>query len=255
MTPIAINQTWFDCHLNKFYDLDGVYGSQCVDLFKQILKEMGHPNPAAPIGGDGWAQNIWYNREKWSKYFDAIPKSQVRFGDVIIFSKGGDTPSSHVGVCAGYTSTGRIICFGQNQGGLKRAGDQGSACNYTSLSVSSLLGGLRPKAGTAGKKVKWNYDAVLNVGDVVSSKTMAITKIDKKTGLITVPALGGEVPAADLTESDLTKDGACDQVLKDTNAKVWLTECVVEDIDEKTECVQVHGYWVKAKPLCRKEYV
>lgn len=52
----------------KYYgwgkDVDGVAGIQCVDLFKEFLRIIGCPAYKSPIGGDGYADNIWYNRSR-----------------------------------------------------------------------------------------------------------------------------------------------------------------------------------------------
>ena len=88
----------------KYYgwgqDIDGVAGIQCVDLFKEFLRIIGCPTYKSPIGGDGYADNIWHNRSRWSQWFDFIPAGQFRDGDIVLFAhrkRGGKThPLSHV---------------------------------------------------------------------------------------------------------------------------------------------------------------
>lgn len=82
-------------------DIDGVAGIQCVDLFKEFLRIIGCPTYASPIGGDGYADNIWYNRARWSQWFDFIPAgSGFKDGDIVLFAhrkRGGKThPLSHI---------------------------------------------------------------------------------------------------------------------------------------------------------------
>lgn len=81
-------------------DVDGVAGIQCVDLYKEFLRIIGCPTYKSPIGGDGYADNIWYNRARWSQWFDFIPAGQFRDGDIVLFphrKRGGKThPLSHV---------------------------------------------------------------------------------------------------------------------------------------------------------------
>ena len=88
----------------KYYgwgkDIDGVAGIQCVDLYKEFLRIIGCPTYASPIGGDGYADNIWYNRARWAQWFDFIPAGQFQDGDIVLFphrKRGGKThPLSHI---------------------------------------------------------------------------------------------------------------------------------------------------------------
>lgn len=127
----------------KYYgwgkDVDGVAGIQCVDLFKEFLRIIGCPTYKSPIGGDGYADNIWYNRQRWAQWFDPIPAGQFQDGDIVLFphrKRGGRThPISHV--C--FYFNGKQ--FGTNQHDAKigrRACDK--PCNW-----SDALGALRYK--------------------------------------------------------------------------------------------------------------
>lgn len=81
-------------------DVDGVAGIQCVDLYKEFLRIIGCPTYASPIGGDGYADNIWYNRKRWAQWFAFVPAGQFRDGDIVLFphrKRGGKThPLSHI---------------------------------------------------------------------------------------------------------------------------------------------------------------
>ena len=127
----------------KYYgwgkDVDGVAGIQCVDLFKEFLRIIGCPTYASPIGGDGYADNIWYNRKRWAQWFDFVPAGQFRDGDIVLFphrKRGGKThPLSHI--CFYYGGQQ----FGTNQHDPKigrRACDK--PCDW-----SDALGALRYK--------------------------------------------------------------------------------------------------------------
>lgn len=127
----------------KYYgwgkDVDGVAGIQCVDLYKEFLRIIGCPTYKSPIGGDGYADNIWYNRSRWSQWFTFVPAGQFRDGDIVLFphrKRGGKThPLSHV--CFYYGGKQ----FGTNQHDAKlgrRACDK--PCNW-----SDALGALRYK--------------------------------------------------------------------------------------------------------------
>lgn len=125
----------------KYYgwgkDVDGVAGIQCVDLYKEFLRIIGCHTYASPIGGDGYADNIWYNRQRWAQWFDFVPAGQFRDGDIVLFphrKRGGTThPLSHI--CFYYGGKQ----FGTNQHDTKlgrRACDK--PCDW-----SDALGALR----------------------------------------------------------------------------------------------------------------
>lgn len=120
-------------------DIDGVAGIQCVDLYKEFLRIIGCPTYASPIGGDGYADNIWYNRQRWSQWFTFVPAGHFQDGDIVLFphrKRGGKThPLSHV--CFYYAGKQ----FGTNQHDAKlgrRACDK--PCDW-----SDALGALRYK--------------------------------------------------------------------------------------------------------------
>lgn len=139
-TPIG-NGSWnpqefIDMYNGQSIDMDGVPSGQIyqyVDVFKKILEIIGFPNPSAPIGGDGYAYNIWTRRVEngYAPYFDFYT-SNPRFGDVVVWSMGGDTPYSHVAM---YVGDGQY--FGQNQ--------PYPYCNVTSVGGSNILGYMRVK--------------------------------------------------------------------------------------------------------------
>lgn len=135
---------WIKQHEGKIYDIDGVYGIQCVDLFKILLKDIGYPNPAGPIGGDGYADNIWYERSKYRDYF-TFHQGEMKPGDIVIWAKGSpDCPSSHVAMYVkdDPANPARGIFFGSNQAYAHSPGV------YQSLSMAGSLGSLRYKGWT-----------------------------------------------------------------------------------------------------------
>lgn len=145
---VKINPTeWINSHLGKIYDIDGVAGIQCVDLYKIFLKDIGYPNPTRPIGGDGYADYIWYNRDALglSKYFDYV-QGELKVGDIVIWAKNSpDCPSSHVAMYAGDAEgMNRGLIFGSNQGTPHSAG------NIMVLSCDGAIGALRYKGYSTG---------------------------------------------------------------------------------------------------------
>lgn len=133
-------QAFIDEYNGQSIDMDGVPPEQpyqCVDTFKKCLEIIGYPNPSRAIGGDGYAWNIWFNRQSlgYDAYFDY--PSTPQFGDWAIFSKAGDTPYSHVAMFVSDNGNGTAQFFGQNQ--------PQPYCTVTSISTANILGWLRVK--------------------------------------------------------------------------------------------------------------
>lgn len=142
-----INPTeWMNNHIGKVYDIDRVAGLQCVDLYKMFLKDIDYPNPTRPIGGDGWAHSIWYNKDALglSEYFDYI-QGTLKPGDIVIWGKNSkDCPYSHVAMYYGDAEgANRGLIFGANQG-------KDQTGNIMALSCDGTLGALRYKGFISG---------------------------------------------------------------------------------------------------------
>lgn len=155
-------------------DVDGVAGIQCVDLYKEFLRIIGCPTYASPIGGDGYADNIWYNRQRWSQWFTFVPAGQFRNGDIVLFPhrrRGGVThPSSHVCFYFGGKE------FGTNQSASRKACDK-------STTWSDALGGLRWK-GWSKMELKDGYQEIN-----ISGVTVTAYKSNHRLGLINANGL------------------------------------------------------------------
>ena len=122
-------------------DMDGVpieQPYQCVDAWKKALQTLNYPNTTRAIGGDGYADYIWYNKDElgYSQYFDYV--STPQFGDWCIFGRSGDTPASHVAMYVSDAGNGRANFFGQNQ--------PYPYCNTTTISTSNIIGIFRVKS-------------------------------------------------------------------------------------------------------------
>lgn len=186
--------------MDSFIDIDGAAGYQCVDVFKQLCVDLGMKDGAKSIGGDGFAHQIWYRRKElgYIKYFIEVPKDQIKYGDVVVFSMGGETPLSHVGICVGYNS-GKMLVFGQNQDGLTRPGIEGSAGNIKEVSTVSLLGGLRIKSPAsvfmrAGKK---------SIKKIPMHKSiLKEIKIKESPALLFESEVQESIPVTDFTQVD-----------------------------------------------------
>ena len=123
----------------KGLDLDGVASVQCVDAFKQCLKDIGYPNPTRPIGGSGGAKEIWYRREAlgYSQYFDFV--QTMKFGDWCIWDSALGGGYGHVAMYVGDNGNGTGRFFGQNQSYAN------SPFDTVNISYAHSLGALRVK--------------------------------------------------------------------------------------------------------------
>ena len=161
-------------------DVDGVAGIQCVDLFKEFLRIIGVPNWSAPIGGDGYADNIWFNRSRWSAWLTPVSRGNFRDGDIVLFPharRGGMThPSSHV-----------CFYFGGKEFGTNQSADR-KACDKNTK-WTDALGGLRWKGwGKMGLKngfsefeangVKCSIYKGKHIGLIVPDKPMQLRDMD-----------------------------------------------------------------------------
>lgn len=122
----------------KAYDMDGAYGVQCVDGIKKFVQDVyGESNFTC---GNDYAYGLWtnYGSNGVEKYFDRYPFNEAKKGDWIIWNWGSpEAEKSHVGMF--YELLGdRVRTYGQNQNGIK-------AFNFCNISVSGILGVLRPK--------------------------------------------------------------------------------------------------------------
>ena len=127
-------------YIGKAIDVDGAYGAQCVDLFKQVCYLAGM-KPFA-LGGSGYAEEIVkrYKPLGLDTYFTLVSLSNAQYGDWIVWSKGShDCPDSHVAMFIKKDGNSRIIALGQNQFGK-------AAANEGGLSTHGIIGVLRLKA-------------------------------------------------------------------------------------------------------------
>ena len=172
-------------------DVDGAAGVQCVDLAKEHARLAGDPNYASPIGGDGYADNIWYNRKRWATWYKEVNKADgFKDGDMVIFPKkerGGWThPDSHV--CFYYQGKE----FGTNQG-------QKPAC-LKSTDWSDALGALRLKEWD-GEQLPYGYSKLIRSGI-----TALVYRGNKAAGYsLHVLSADGETALKDITEFDTSE--------------------------------------------------
>ena len=106
-------QAFYDKWYGKSVDVDGAYGAQCWDAFAKFCIDSDVPCSTycalTGYAGDLYKLRYDYGYDKWYDFF--YPKNAKR-GDWIFWDK-------HVAMVWDVYSDGRVLCFGQNQGGKK----------------------------------------------------------------------------------------------------------------------------------------
>lgn len=132
----------------KGYDLDGLYGGQCVDGAALLWQQLG----MTLMTGNGCAYGCWTLKRDYNagSQFELITdKNKVKRGDVLVLRMG---EYGHIGFAdEDYNGSGSIKFLGQNQGGIAYPGG-GSNFNIVNISMATFLGAFRYK-GWAKKEV------------------------------------------------------------------------------------------------------
>lgn len=124
----------------KKVDFDGVYGAQCVDLFRQYCKEgLDIPEHTGSCATTGGALDLYVDYPKMpveKKYFiRGSAKKGLCPGDVLVWDKTAKNPYGHVAIYLG-TLNNSLIVFEQN--GITQNGAE-----ITLRSKENMLGYLR----------------------------------------------------------------------------------------------------------------
>ena len=110
-----------DEYFGKKVDFDGVYGYQCVDLFRQFNKDVfGFPH----TGGVEGAKDLYENYGKLAvekQYYEQIKKDGVVpiEGDIVVF---GATPSNKYGHVAIVLWASKKVMVVAEQNGMTQKG-------------------------------------------------------------------------------------------------------------------------------------
>ena len=126
-----------DTYVGTKIDFDKMFGPQCVDVFRQLNKDVyGFPH----TGGVEGAKDLWEQYGKLSeekKYYEQIRKEGTipLEGDVVVFGK---TTSNKYGHVAIVLWASRKVLVVLEQDGLKQDGAKVVARNY-----DNVLGYLR----------------------------------------------------------------------------------------------------------------
>ncbi len=125
----------------KKVDFDGVYGAQCVDLFRQYVKEcLGIPEHTGSCSTSGGAKDLFLDypkMEKEKKYFTRETKKGMIQGDVLIWNETETNKYGHVAIYLGKLNNSLIVF---EQDGFKQDG-----AKINIRSKNNLLGFLRKK--------------------------------------------------------------------------------------------------------------
>lgn len=80
-------------YLGKKVDYDGYYGGQCVDLYRQYVKEVLEYPQSPGVGG---AAEIWHSADP--KYYDFIKDGNPKIGDIVIWNRKVGGGFGHVAI-------------------------------------------------------------------------------------------------------------------------------------------------------------
>jgi surface antigen len=114
-------------------DFDGYYGNQCMDLYRQYVKDVINCPQSPGVGG---AKDVWTTYLK--KYFVRVSNSPVNFpkkGDIVIWGTGAG-PYGHIAICMD-ANVNNFISFDQNW-------PLGSISHFQTHNYTNVLGWLSP---------------------------------------------------------------------------------------------------------------
>lgn len=126
---------------NKKVDFDGVYGAQCVDLFRQYVKEcLGISEHTGSCSSSGGAKDLFLDYSKMpleKKYFTKITNKSFVPGDVLVWNSTEKNPYGHVAIFLSKLNNSFLV-FEQN-------GFEQNGAKITIRNKDNLLGALRKK--------------------------------------------------------------------------------------------------------------
>lgn len=229
--------------LGKAFDIDGYYGAQCWDGMAYYERWLGYPITNTDI--HGYACDIWESRKTNGILNNFIEVTVMQAGDIAIFRRVANwTPYSHVAIFDHDAGGGYGWFLGQNQGGI-------GAFTLQKLPYSATFDtAFRPKCFVTYTKEP--IDQILNVGSYVTSCPMKIgnqglKNLDGDLYAYLAP-LGKWIPIKYVSEADAS-DGRKDNYLANTNAKVFIDRCRVDDVNVAKNQVKIRGIWVDPTPL------
>jgi hypothetical protein len=129
-------------YCGKYVDYDGVYGAQCVDLFRQYCKDvLGIPHTGA-CSSSGGAKDLYNDYAKMpleKKYFVKLAKSATpSYGYVAVWNSTPANSFGHVAIVICRLSNSSLLVFEQN--GINQDG-----AKFAERKTKNLLGYLKFK--------------------------------------------------------------------------------------------------------------
>ncbi len=130
-----------DSILGNCIDVDGWYGSQCVDAAAAVSENMtGRRMTTCGTGAAKGMMDCW-EQNAGSDYEVIWDKTQLQPGDIVVLDGGR---WGHVGIAMGGYNEGYLALLGTNQGGAACAGG-GSSANIININLKNFLGAYRWK--------------------------------------------------------------------------------------------------------------
>lgn len=146
--------------LGNWYDVDGVYGAQCVDYFKLLNYNIGYSSPYAKTDGvTGYSTTMWTDTtaRAWNQtggtstdYYELITSLEdVKQGDMMIMTTAYASGHNAIATTDYSEHTevdGKIymVLLGQNQ--VVPDAKKGEKVTEATVNVSGFLGAFRLKA-------------------------------------------------------------------------------------------------------------
>lgn len=132
---------YYNLVIGKKFDMDGMYGCQCVDGFKHFCNVVYELNLGSICSPTGYAASIWDNAERLGllEYFDKVASNEMVDGDWAIWDTGSRScPYSHVAMFRCDNGNGTGLFLGENQLGHPE---------FTEINIyyDGIRGALRPK--------------------------------------------------------------------------------------------------------------
>lgn len=128
-------------HNGKKVDYDGVFGAQCVDLFRQFSEEcLGIPEHIGSCSTSGGAKDLFLDYPKMpleKKYFDRLRNKGNVPGDILIWNSTEKNEFGHVAIYLGKLGNDFIV--------FEQDGFQQNGARINLRSKIGLLGFLRKK--------------------------------------------------------------------------------------------------------------
>lgn len=148
---------WLNNANGKFWDFDGLYGKQCVDLFNFYYKQLTGVSPYARGYGVEGAKDLW---NVATDVFTKIPDSNKLIpqpGDVLIYGRTWGKGYGHVEMVL-YTSATGATVVGNNMSG--DPSKVATSAYRTWAGMTGLIGVMRPNWSAGGAT-----EVIIGTGD------------------------------------------------------------------------------------------